>query len=225
VPTARQIVVLSSALGLDPYTWYGVPFTTATQQLNAIAGASKMASPIPSQTIGYGASTDVDDNRLAVSGPQSVKSLAVRDQASCAYYPDATKSSYEKQNVREGRYPLWGYVHLLTHVDKNLTPASPDAATFINAFTGTVQVPGLDVIQFYAGRHIIPTCAMRVTRSDDGQTYRPYHPRRSCGCYYDSIVPGGSTSCTKCNTDQDCSAAQQCNKFGQQGYCEPVGTD
>ena len=224
-PSAGQIVVLSVTLGLNPNNWYGVPFSTATTQLAAIGAAGKMGDPTASQTIGFAASIDVDNNRLAASAPQSVKILALKDDSNCAYYPDATQATYDKKNVREGRYPLWGPIHLLTHVDSNLTPVNPNAATFINVFTGTTAIAGLDVIQFYAGAHVIPTCAMRVQRSDDGEDYQPYNPRRSCACYYDSLVPGGSTSCATCNVDSDCPSGTQCNNFGTQGYCELIGTD
>ena len=94
-----------------------------------------------------------------------------RTRAAARYYADATSSSFEKRNVRQGRYPLWGYVHQLTHNGTNLTPAHPTAATFINAFTGTTTHTGQDVIQIYAGRHVVPTCAMSVVHRTDRRAH------------------------------------------------------
>ena len=36
-----------------------------------------------------------------------------------AYYTDSTSSSRDRQNVRDGHYPLWGYEHMFAYVDSD----------------------------------------------------------------------------------------------------------
>lgn len=138
-----------------------------------------------------------------------------------------------QKNVRDGHYPIWGPSHFITTVDSSFVP-KPPVAKLIAALNGTdpdvAQV--LDVVALYATNHVIPSCAMQVTRTSDGQSYTPYRPpgTSACGCYYDNQVPLDTTTCTPCTTPNDCvhapGGATSCNIFGlpPKGFCERPGT-
>ena len=110
---------------------------------------------------------------------------------------------------------------------------NPAVKTLVDAMNGqnTQVLSTLDVIEFYAKSHIVPTCAMHVQRTDDGHGYQPYAPVTSCSCYYD-LQATGQSSCLSCSKDSDCASAPgeatTCvNVFGipPVGYCEPPGTN
>jgi len=48
-------------------------------------------------------------------------------------------NSYDKKNVRDGHYPLWGYVHFFIPIGTGGVPADA-AKTFVTRFS----VPSLD---------------------------------------------------------------------------------
>jgi hypothetical protein len=56
---------------------------------------------------------------------------------------------------------------------------------------------------------------MKVTRSFDGGDLSLYSPAEPCGCYYESKVPGGGSSCTACTDDTPCGGGK-C----RHGFCE-----
>src|ERR1019366_2413276 len=64
----------------------------------------------------------------------------------CAYYPDSTSTALDKINVRQGRYAIWGPLHMIVDVDQNGQPVGQNnntaaVQTVINAFTATSQEP------------------------------------------------------------------------------------
>ena len=46
--------------------------------------------------------------------------LQSKDQR-CGYLPDSNKNAFDKINVRDGHYPLWGYVHFFTPIGPGVT--------------------------------------------------------------------------------------------------------
>jgi len=226
--------MIGATIGLGAGLWQGTPNATSGSLLTAIENVAKDLNidggpGDPSnveKTMGILASDVADSNR------QYLKPLAFQDVGeACGWYPDSTQASFDKNNVRDGHYPIWGPSHLVAYSDANGNATNPAVMTLINAMNGTDQqvLATLDIVQFYATSHIIPTCAMRVQRSQDGHDYQPYAPPVSCSCYYD-LQATGQTSCTKCNGDPDCKdapgGATTCvNTFGipPVGYCEPPG--
>jgi hypothetical protein len=223
--------MIGAAIGLNPALWHGIKNSTSTSVLNAIENVDAMRAidggattdtMAPEKTMGILASDVADSNR------KYLHPLAFQDVGqSCGWYPDSTQDAFDKKNVRDGRYPIWGPSHLILYTDMNGNPTNTPAKTLVDAMNGAnAQVlQTLDVVQFYAKSHIIPTCAMHVTRASDGHDYGPYTPPISCSCYYDSQTTQ-QTSCVKCNTDADCKnapgGATTCvSIFG--GYCEPPG--
>jgi hypothetical protein len=228
--------MIAATIGLPAAQWRGMKNSTSTAMLAAIenVGSNRALDGGPSsdpkgaeKTIGILASDVADANR------QYVKPLAFQDVGEpCGWYPDSTQDAFDKKNVRDGHYPIWGPSHLIVYADANGNASNAGAKTLVEAMNGTnAQVLStLDVVQFYARSHIIPTCAMHVTRTSDGHDYQPYAPPTSCSCYYD-LQATNKTSCVRCSTDADCKAAPggatTCvNIFGipPVGYCEAAGT-
>jgi hypothetical protein len=227
--------MISAVINVPPGQWQGVHNGSSTSVLTAITnvasgknidgGASNNPNAVE-ETMGILASDVADSNRTYL------KPLALQDVGqSCGYYPDSTAASFDKQNVRDGHYPIWGPSHLIAGVNGD-NEAKASVKTLIDAMNGqnTQVAATLDIVQFYAKSHIIPTCAMHVQRAQDGHEYEPYAPSTSCSCYYD-LQATGNTSCVPCSSDADCKSAPggatTCvTAFGVQhvGYCEPPGT-
>jgi hypothetical protein len=136
---------------------------------------------------------------------------------SCGYYPDKDDTSNDKQNVRDGHYAVWGPLHLFTLMTSSGYPANAQAADVIGFMTGTRAPPaGLDLVALQAQRHVVPQCAMRVSRTEEIGPLSSFAPSQACGCYYE-MVAGGRTSCTPCQNRTDCPAQ---SPFCNYGYCE-----
>jgi len=228
--------MIAAQIGLPPGDWQGIPNKSSTNVLTGLTnvangkgvdgGPTSESNPV-SKTMGILASDVADSNR------QTLKPLAFQDVGqSCGWYPDSTASSFDKANVRDGHYPIWGPSHLIAYADAQGNEMNAAVKTLVDAMNGrnTQVLQTLDIIQFYAKNHIVPTCAMHVQRADDGHSYSAYAPATSCSCYYD-LKATGQTSCQTCSHDSDCAnapnGATTCvNVFGipPVGYCEPPGT-
>ncbi|HEY6459173.1 MAG TPA: hypothetical protein VIY73_03450, partial [Polyangiaceae bacterium] len=227
--------MIAAAIGLNANEWRGVTNKSSTAVLTAVTnvangkaidGGPGSDPQAVQKTLGILASDVADGNR------QYLRPLAYQDVGQeCGWYPDSTATSFDKQNVRDGHYPIWGPSHLLAYADTNGNATNAAVKTLIDAMNGrnTQVLSTIDIVQFYAKSHIIPTCAMHVQRSDDGHDYQPYAPATSCSCYYD-LQATGQTSCTPCQHDGDCATAAggatTCvTAFGLPpvGYCEPPG--
>lgn len=146
----------------------------------------------------------------------SLNVLAYQDEGqSCGYWPDSTPTASDKINVRDGHYAIWGPLHLFTNVDKGI-PINQDAAEIIAYLTGTKEFLGLDLIALFAEAGIIPECAMRVARDSELGPMISFAPTLACGCYFEAVA-NGSTACTPCETDTQCTGdAPKCSY----NYCE-----
>lgn len=123
----------------------------------------------------------------------------------CAYVPDSTLSSYDKRNVRDGHYPIWGTVHFFAAVAGGLY-RSQAAQDFLGLFQSPVAEALLDA---FIDSGWVPECAMMVQHESDLKpptTSNP--PAYPCGCYFESRVPGGKApaGCKPCQSDADCAA-------------------
>jgi ABC-type phosphate transport system substrate-binding protein len=132
--------------------------------------------------------------------------LQARDQK-VGYLPDSGPTTIDKINVRDGHYPLWGYVHLFT--------ADPNgvARNFIVALTAQKVEQRLldDVI----AASLIPQCAMKVARTGEMGDFVA-RTGFSCSCYFDAKT-NRKPSCQTCDVPENCpAAAPSCNY----GYCE-----
>ena len=134
-----------------------------------------------------------------------------------AFYPDRKAGSFEKQNVRDGHYPLWGYMHLLQRADP-VTPGKPlsaNGARVAGLLQGTMPVAGKDTLLLQVQAGFVPQCAMRVSRTSDTAPLTPLATPQSCHCWFEKNVTGGITSCVPCADGKTC-ATGTCRRY----FCE-----
>jgi hypothetical protein len=164
-------------------------------------------SPAPEQSIGILSIDYADKDR------DNLRVLFLQGEGQMSgYLPDSTTASFNKANVRDGHYPLWGYVHFYT---ANVNGA-PSAAA--GAFVTRFSVPKLDrqLVDAMIDASLVPQCAMKVARETEMGPFVPNPSDFQCGCHFDQRT-NGRTSCTPCTTPNDCPAsAQACNY----GLCE-----
>lgn len=130
----------------------------------------------------------------------------------CGYLPDSTATATDKINVRDGHYPLWGYVHFFTQLNGGV----PSAAA--NAFLTRFAVPKLDqsLVDAIIANSEIPACAMKITRTAELGDFQANASTYQCHCYFESKTTG-KASCTVCKSSNDCPADRpSCNY----GFCE-----
>jgi hypothetical protein len=168
---------------------------------------SLIASASPDESIGILSIDYADKSR----GNLRVLYLQGERQIT-GFLPDSTPTALDKENVRNGHYPLWGYVHFYT---ANLNGApSANAGAFVTRFS----VPRLDqaLIDAMIEASQVPHCAMKVARESEMGPFVPNPYKFKCGCYFDQKTMG-KTSCTPCTTSNDCPTADPACNYG---YCE-----
>jgi len=76
-----------------------------------------------------------------------------------------------------------------------------------------------DVLDSEINNHVVPICAMNVSRDAEIGPLSSFQPTGSCGCYFDKSTTG-ATTCTLCTgttgTAGNCTGGKVCNY----GYCE-----
>jgi ABC-type phosphate transport system substrate-binding protein len=204
--------MIAAAIRVPAVKWKGVTNATSGAVLTAVTMSAQ-----PEKTIGI-LSSDVADKARHTS-PPSLKILAYQhfDQ-DCAWYPDSSSTSYDKLNVRDGHYPIWGPLHLFATIDASTKlPVKPEAKTLVGYFTGAVATPaGVNLLDVEIAASTVPACAMKVQRSSEVGDVTPFTPSAPCGCYFD-FKATGSTTCATCAQDSDCTgSAKHCRNT----YCE-----
>jgi hypothetical protein len=168
---------------------------------------SLVQSAQPEESIGI-LSIDYADK-----GRDNLRVLYLQGEGQIAgFLPDSTGRSFNKANVRDGHYPLWGYVHFYT---ANINGA-PSAAA--GAFVMGFSLPKLDValVDAMIDASLVPQCAMKVARDTEMGGFIHNPNNYQCGCHFDYRTTG-KTSCTPCTLLNDCPAsAPACNY----GFCE-----
>ena len=149
---------------------------------------SMLASTEAEQSIGILSIVDADKNR------GNLRSLYLQSPGQlCGYLPDSNKNSFDKMNVRDGHYPLWGYVHFFTPVGAGGVPS--DAA---KAFVTRFSIARLDQTLL---DNIIARVARPAVRDEGGALGRGWatsrrRPALQCGCYFD-FKTTGKTDCAR----------------------------
>jgi ABC-type phosphate transport system substrate-binding protein len=172
--------------------------------LNTLAAASAQ-----DKAIGILAMDVVD----AESNRSMVKPLAFQFKGqSCGYTPDSSITAWDKQNVRDGHYAIWGPLHMFTSVGADGKSAKAEAQAVIDLLSG---VPSADLLAIESKKGVVPDCAMRVTRTSEVGPMASYMPPKSCECAFLAAATGAApATCKQCTTTStDCPA---CNL----GYCE-----
>ena len=170
--------MISSAIGLAASKWLSqIPDAAAAQNAGSsgqvVIDLQQAASGAnPSQALGIVAADKGDSYRGVLgmsdggtaSGGLKVLAFQANDQM-CGYLPDSDATHFDKINVRQGRYDIWGPLHLVTPVDGTGTPTNPNVATIINYLTATglTTTQAEAIINGDASAHVSPQCAMQVS--------------------------------------------------------------
>lgn len=139
-----------------------------------------------------------------------VLSFKALDQRIGAVYPDRRASTVDRQNVRDGHYPLWGYLHTVVRAD----PARPGqpllarAGKLADFVLGRATAGGKDMLKMQVDAGFIPQCAMRVARATDAAPLTAFSPTDGCGCWFEKNAPGGDgvATCQECKAGATCGA-------------------
>jgi len=197
--------MLSRAINVPATKWWG----TDRGSSNAVNdGLAILLDPtLAEKAIGI-LSTDIADSKR-----DELRILAFQAYGqTCGYLPDSTPFLFDKQNVRDGHYPIWGPVHFYSRTT-NGSP-SPGAAALVKRFAAPKLDPKL--IETIATKHLVPKCAMRVDRSEEMGPLKPYQIESRCSCLYDQLT-NGKTTCKTCTTSSECPAETPACSYG---YCE-----
>ena len=196
--------MVSRAIGVPADKWWGLDRGGSGAVDN---GLKLLVDANAEKAIGI-VSVDIADAERA-----NLRVLAFKSKGqSCGYLPDSTASSKDKLNVRDGHYPIWGPVHLLTRT----TSGAPSATA--GAFVSRFALPRIDesLLDAEITKGLVPLCAMRVSRKEEMGALMSSQPSYSCGCYFD-LKANGATSCKACTAPGECPSATPACNFG---YCE-----
>jgi ABC-type phosphate transport system substrate-binding protein len=236
--------MIGKAIGLDPSKWLATVGDAGAAQM--LSGGGKVLGKLQTTTnakaaLGIISAATVDPNKgtAVINDAGAVTGGGIRPLAfqangqTCSYYADSTKSSFDKINVRQGRYPIWGPHHWITN-GSSTTPTGVNGnnaavATVISHLQHTTGIAQVEqaMLGVEAGTFDVPLCAMQVNRSGEvtssaGGGEMSYVPAKGCGCYFESLVNGGtpvSSYCKACGGDAGTTCAAPypaCNY----GFCE-----
>jgi ABC-type phosphate transport system substrate-binding protein len=206
-PTSGTQQMIAAAINVQAAKWQGVAnsgsgaVVTGLQNLAAASNQEK--------ALGILASDVVDKNRT------TLKVLAYQHYGQhCGYLPDSTPTAFDKQNVRDGHYFIWGPLHMLAKVSAPGVVADPNAKAVVDSLTS----PNAELIATEAKASVVPDCAMRVTRTGEVGPLASYMPPKSCECAYLVAATGTAPStCTPCPVGNECAAPKPACNYG---YCE-----
>jgi hypothetical protein len=210
--TSGLLQRLAADIHVPPAKWKGMVQSSTGTLLNNLVGSTN-----PEASLGILTAASVDANS------NTVTPLAYRDylmaenfEQQCAYLPDTSLANRDKRNVRDGHYPLWGYLHVFTQVDASGNATNARVAAFIDLFdTSTASASA--VIPSLVSSGLVPACAMHVSRANDGGALASYAPPQSCGCYFEYLRVGAAApGCAACTTDATCGGSRKC-RFG---FCD-----
>ena len=202
--TTGTIQMTSRAINVPPASWWGLDWLSSENVAESLKGVDPASAEA---AIGVLSSDFADTNR------GDVRQLYFQAAGqTCGYLTDSSPASFDKDNVRDGHYPIWGPIHLFAPTTNGVPSAAADA--LVTRFA----VPKLDqkLLDAIVSGGYIPGCAMRVKRDQEMGPVQAYQPAFGCGCYYDSIVNGRST-CTPCNGPGDCNSTRPACNYG---FCE-----
>jgi hypothetical protein len=203
--------MIGHAIGVPAASFWGIDRSTAANVDALLRVISE--DDVAQEAIGIISADYYDADRA------NVKALAFKAaEQDCAYLPDSTEFSKDKQNVRDGHYVIWGPVHFFATVSDGV-PVSPGA----QAFVSVVSVPNVPqpLLDAFIGASLVPSCAMSVQRTSELGALSTYSAPFQCGCYFESSPSTNGApqaGCTRCTTAADCQdpARPACNL----GYCE-----
>lgn len=198
--------LLSRAMNVNPTKWWGVDKKTAS---GMVAALKAVPADQAEKTIGV-VSTDLADKERG-----NLKVLAFQAVGqTCGFWPDTTPFATDKQNVRDGHYPIWGPLHFYTRL---VNGAPTDAA---GAFVLRFSVPRLDqgLVEAIAKSGNVPQCAMHVQRDVEMGDLRSYNSPYDCDCIFAQAATGAAPAeCQACVTSNTCPSNRPACNYG---FCE-----
>jgi len=202
---AGSTVLTALLIGVDQNKFWGIDRVSTDNLRDGLLASSDAESAIGILSIDF-----YDKNR----GNLKALYLKAKNQ-SHGYQPDSTPTTIDKANVRDGHYPLWGYVHFVAQL--NALGSLSDAA---NAMVLLFNVPRIEqrLVDEIISASLTPQCAMKVARNAEIGDFS-VRKEFSCGCYFDFKTKGKS-DCKTCMTAEDCTGQSPCNY----GFCEAGGS-
>jgi hypothetical protein len=199
--------MIGTAIGVDPTAWFGHDSGSSSGVYNFLTGPATADQATADKTIGI-----LSSDYSSLTG---VKQLYYQHKGqTCGYRPD--NQPLDKKNTREGRYAIWGPIHLFTQIDGTGLAKNLQARKLIAYLTGQTPPPqGTNLIRLEANAHVVPPCAMKVQRAVEMGPMTPATPPVKCGCAFDNEAVG-STTCKPCTLPSDCGSSQTCSY----GFCE-----
>lgn len=204
--TKGTLLSMAASIGVPAGRWQGLAINLSQDLASQLA-----ASPDPERALGILGSEVYDSLR------GSLKALAFRAYGQRrAYFPDGTESNFDKINVRDGHYHMWSYTHWLQRTDGTGAPRKALAARVIDLLVGNAVTPppSFEPLASSTRVGLVPRCAMRVQRSQEGGDFSLYQAPQPCGCHFEASTTG-STRCAACSVTSPC-ASGVC----RHGYCE-----
>jgi hypothetical protein len=200
--------VVAKAINVPAGSFKGKTNTAGSDLVSSLT-----AAPDPGSAIGFLAADSYDTKR------STLNALAFEAFGQLkAYYADSTADTFDKRNVRDGHYVVWGPEHFFAAADNTGAVSNANAAKFVGWVNGTVTTAAFNYIDIEAAANVIPQCAMKVTRAQDGGLMSRYTPPKPCGCYWESKATMSTPAdCTACTTDADCTAS---GKHCSYNFCE-----
>jgi hypothetical protein len=198
--------LLSRAMTVNPTKWWGVDKKTASGMITALEA---VPSDQAEKTIGV-VSTDLADQ---ARGNLKVLAFQATGQT-CGFWPDSTPFATDKQNVRDGHYPIWGPLHFYTKLVAG-APTEP-AGSFVLRFS----VPRLDqgLVEAISKSGNVPQCAMHVQRDIEMGDLRSYTSPYDCDCIFMKSATGAAPAeCKACAASTECPSDRPACNYG---FCE-----
>lgn len=208
--TSGTQTMIAFAIKVPAAQWKGVTHQTSGGVLTDLVAAATGGNA--NAAIGILSTGFMDQQR------GTLKELAYQHyEQDCGYWPDSDTTKFDKQNVRDGHYAIWGPLHMLARVS-NGTAVNANAQKILDYLTGAVTPTTFDLIQTEAKGGVVPDCAMRVSRTAEIGAMASYMPAKSCWCKYTFEANGTAPAgCQTCTADAGCpTTAPKCNY----GYCE-----
>ncbi len=150
--TSGSQSMVGVAINLPPSEWLNAATGSASPQQESTS--AKMTSAIAASTTNTSATIGVlgAENVYSYNATQPTVPLDIlpyqQTGQSCGYLPSSTAQAYDEINVRQGRYAIWGPMHVFAHADGSGRPTSPNTpsdvsavAAVLNYFIATGQTP------------------------------------------------------------------------------------
>ena len=254
--TSGTLNMTAAAIGLPSAKWANATTGSTSPQQKAGTGGIITALATAASNQNATISTVSDEGLIVYNTtptadaglPPQIKPIAFQKKGQkCGYYPSSKQSTFDKINVRQGRYAIWGPVHFLAPVDGSGHVVGPHAAaaTFVlDYFIATGPNPTTALLSSGdAGAptiadsdkkamieaeakpgYVVPWCAMEVTIPSEIGQPASYQSPTPCVCDFETLVgavSGGKTlggqTCTACTDNTSCSGSTPTCRYG---FCE-----